>query len=218
MLNDLQRLFKDTWHSFRTELGRREPEDEVAELLTLMRKEMVNARAALPELDAVVRGAERDHARERTALQDCERRARLAAGIGDAETVRIAEEFASRHRERARVLEQKLSAARAERDLRRREVEEMSARYKAADANRFKLVAELRRQKAAGTVREALDASGGPFGDFARMEDAVDRSAAYSDSLDELQDIGADPAAPTGSPRPDVDARLEELKRRMRKP
>jgi phage shock protein A len=217
MLNDLQRLFKDTWNSFRTELGRREPEDQVAELLSMMRREMVGARAELPALDESVSSAERELERERIALGDCERRARLASGIGDQETVRVAEEFAARHRERVGVLEQKVAAARAERELRRREVEEMSARYKAADANRLRLVADLRRQKAAGTVRDALEGSGGAFGDFARMEEAVERDADYVDALDELSDRGPEMGRQQAPPVPDVDARLEELKRRMGK-
>ncbi|HEX8831303.1 MAG TPA: hypothetical protein VF705_09070, partial [Longimicrobium sp.] len=66
--------------------------------------------------------------------------------INDAETVRIAAEFAERHRKRVAVLEDKVRAAKAEQELRAQEVQDMMRRYKEADANRFILVSELRRR------------------------------------------------------------------------
>jgi phage shock protein A len=216
MLKDLQNLFRQTWSSFREELGRREPEDEVAELLGLMRREMVDARAALPEFDDAIRAVDQELERERRSLVDCERRAGLAARISDAETQRIADEFATRHRDHIAVLEQKRAAAVAERELRKREVEEMSRRYKAADTNRFALLAELRRQRAAGAMRDTL--TGGAFADFSRMEEVVNESTAYADALQDLDDTtGPAPGAgPQPSPR-NLDQKLEELKRRMGK-
>jgi phage shock protein A len=218
MLKDLQKLFRDTWDTFRTELGRREPEDEVAALLGMMRREMVDARAELPLLDEAVDAAQRELERERGALADCERRAGMAERIGDAETVRVAREFAGRHQEHIRVLEQKRAAAIAERDLRKREIQEMSQRYKAADANRFALLAELRRQRAAGTVRDAV--SGGAFADFSRVEGSIDAQAAYADALEDLSAELPDDLPPTPNPNERIRAleqRLEELKRRMGK-
>jgi phage shock protein A len=217
MLKDLQSLFQKTWGAFRAELGRREPEDEVAELLGMMRREMVDARAALPVLEDAIRSVDQEIERERRALADCDRRAGLAERIGDAETVRIAHEFAERHREHLAVLEKKRAAAVAERDLRTREVRQMSQRYKEADANRFVLLAELRRQRASDTMRETL--GGGAFRDFSRMEDSVADSAAYAEALQDLEDdLG--PAASDSSPRERVrslEERLEELKRKMGK-
>jgi phage shock protein A len=196
MFKDLQRLFRDSVAAFRAELGRREPEDRVAELLGAMRREMVAARAALPALREEVRRGTEELRRERALLEQCERRGAQAERIGDAETVRVAEEFAARHRERAGVLEQKLRAAEAEYALRSREAEEMVARYRDADANRFALVAQLRRASAGERLRSALDDEGGPWSDLARMEEAV------ADS-------------PPPGPAPDVEERLRELKRRM---
>jgi phage shock protein A len=214
MLKDLQKLFRETWESFRTEVGRREPEDEVAALLGMMRREMVDARAELPLLDDAVRATEQELERERAALADCERRAGMAERISDAETVRVAREFADRHRAHIEVLEQKRAVAIAERDLRKREIQEMSQRYKAADANRFALLSELRRQRAAGSVRDAV--SGGAFDDFARVEESIGDEAAYADALDELADDLPPPPDPTERIRA-LELRLEELKRRMGK-
>jgi chromosome segregation ATPase len=147
MLNDLKNLFSRTWSAFHAELNRREPEDQVAELLTAMRREMVEARASLPVLDEAVARARAERERERGELEACRRRRDLAERIGDAETARVAEEFAARHARRVEVLEEKLRAAQAERRLRKEEIERMSSEYRKAEANRFALVARLRAQQ-----------------------------------------------------------------------
>ncbi|MBA2245699.1 MAG: hypothetical protein H0W11_12135 [Gemmatimonadetes bacterium] len=220
MLKDLQSIFKNTWDSFRRELGRREPEDEVAELLGMMRREMVDARALLPELDEEIARVQREIEVERRALADAQRRGSLAERIADAETVRVANEFAGRHAERLRVLEQKLEAARAERELRGREVEEMSSRYKQADTQRFALLAELRRARANERLHGTAAGANNPFDAFSRMAEKVQGESAYADALEDLADLDAPPAS--GSARPDgsendVEEKLREMKRRMGK-
>lgn len=146
MLDDLKTLFARSWASFLEEASRREPEDEVAGLLASMRREMVQARADLPLYEKNVQAVTAELERERRALDDAVRRGGMASRIGDAETVRVAEEFAGRHRMRVAVLEEKVRAAGAELELRRAEAAEMMKRYKEADANRFILVSELRRR------------------------------------------------------------------------
>lgn len=146
MLDDLKTLFARSWATFLEEASRREPEDEVAGLLASMRREMVQARADVPLYEKNVEAAAAEVERERRSLDDAVRRGGMAARIGDAETVRVAEEFANRHRMRVAVLEEKLRAARAELELRRSESTEMMKRYKEAEANRFILVSELRRR------------------------------------------------------------------------
>lgn len=209
MLNELQRIFKETWGAFRTELGRREPEDEVAELLGMMRNEMAGGRAHLAALEEAVRDADAALERERGSLADAERRGRMAERIGDEETARIAAEFTGRHRDRVEVLEAKLASVSAERDLQRRETEEMARRYRAADRNRFGLVAEIRRRRAA----DAVSGESGAFEDFARMQEAVEQEAAEAEATEELN---RDRAPQTDAQRPDLEDRLKELKRRMR--
>lgn len=186
MLNDLKKLFSRTWSAFHEELGRRDPEDEVAELLAAMRREMVEARATVPVLEEALEQARRELERERKALDDCHRRRALAQRIGDAETVRVAEEFAERHAARVGVLEEKLRAAQAERDLRVEEVSRMSRQYKETEANRFALLARLRTQRAQ-----------------ARM------GVSSGDEPDPLAELDRESA------RADVEERLRELKRRM---
>lgn len=198
--------------AFRAELGVREPEDQVAELLSAMRRELVAARAAIPEYERSVAEGRAELERERAAVAECERRYALAEKIGDAETGRIAREFADRHRQKAAVIEQKMLALEAELVLRRREVEEMREKYQHADANRFALLAQLRAAAASQRRQEAFSSDDGAFADFARMEERMRDHADYVDALEELEDTPSAPAAETG---PSLDERLEELKRRM---
>lgn len=215
MFEDLKRVFSQSVSAFLQELGRRDPEDDIAELLGAMRREMVAARAALAGYGEELERIGAELAREGELVAQCERRAVAARRIGDGETVRIAEEFAVRHRARLAVLQQKSAAARAELELRTREVEEMKQRYAEADANRFQLLAQMRRARAGERMRSALDGQEGPFAEFARMEEKVDDAASYADAV---RDLGAESgsAPPPRAPADDVDARLRELKRRMR--
>ena len=116
------------------------------------------------------------------------------------------------------VLEDKVRAARAEQELRAQEVQDMMRRYKEADANRFVLLNEIRRAQSQRRMN-----------DMARRRRSTTSAArrrrwraeiAYGDALDELNGLGPDPAAPPpsqGSIHDDVEARLQEMKRRMGK-
>ena len=213
MFEDLSRIFRKSMSAFRTELSRHEPEDQVAELLMAMRREWVAARANLPLLAEHVERSRRDLANERELLAQTERRGKLAEGIGDMETVRVAAEFATRHRERVAVLEQKVAAAEAERELRIREVEEMKRRYTEADKNRFALLAELRRRQGQARMGAGAQETASSFDDFGRMEEKISDSDAYAAALDELDfDRPAPPPPPD-----DVEERLRRLKREMGK-
>lgn len=220
MLNDIQAVFRRSWNTFRTELNRREPEDQVAELLSAMRKEMVEARAALSAQEDAIGDARNALAAEQNQLADCERRRTMAERIGDAETVRVAAEFSNRHRERVAVLEQKLEAVQAETQLRTREVEQMTRRYREADDNRFVLLSQIRLRRTQQQVHGATGDDAGSFSEFERMADRVDERAAYADALEELQDVGGTASAePPASSRAErertAEERLRELKRRM---
>lgn len=201
--------------AFRQELNTLEPEDQVANLLSAMRRELVAARAAIPEFEEALRGVRGELARERDELDRCERRGAMAQRIGDAETARVAEEFAVRHRERIVVLEQKVSAAESELAFQKHEAEEMMRRYREADANRFALLAQLRRSAAQQRMRGNLSEDVGPMSDFGRMEERINDSVNYTDALGELADLDAPPPPPHRPSPEELDRRLQELKRRM---
>ena len=210
MLDDLKKLFSQAWDSFITEVGRREPEDQVASLLGAMRREMVEVRAQLPLLEQNHGAAVAELERERARLDVTVRRRGQAERIKDAETVRVATEFEEKQRRRIAVLEDKVRAAKAEWELRRDEAQEMMHRYKEADANRFALLSELRRQGARTRIDSVM--GGTPLDDFARAEEKIEHDTAYADALEEM---GGGPPPPRHPPAADVDDRLAELKRRM---
>lgn len=213
MFEDLQKLFRESLAAFRAELGKREPVDEVAELLSSMRRELVAAKASLPELDAASERVRLELARDRAELEQCERRGVLAEKIGDMETVTVAREWALRLRERVTVLEQKHAASIAERELRGREVVEMQTRYQSAESNRFRMVDELVRDRSRQRRARLGQEASGSFDDFSRMEEKINGAATVDEILRELDEPGS--PAQRGGPALDVEERLRELKRRM---
>lgn len=114
-----------------------EPPDRAGRL----RAAVIRARMSVSAMRDGLRAVERELAAERKRLEDAERRGRLAAGIGDQETVAVAGRFAAKHRERVAVLERKLAAQAAELALAERESAELED--------------ELRRARLDRPVREA---------------------------------------------------------------
>jgi phage shock protein A len=213
MFDDLQRLFKESLAAFRAELGKHEPVDEIAELLTSMRRELVAARAAIPALEADAERARRELLRDRAELEQCERRGRLAEKIGDAETVAVANEWATRYRERVAVLEKKVVAMEAETELRKREAAEMQKRFQTAEANRFSMVDALTRDRARQRRQANQRETGAAFDDFSRFEERIGGNVSVDDILRELDDSG--PTPPPGPDPVSVEERLRELKRQL---
>lgn len=93
-----------------------------------MERELTSASGALGNLDDEIRRTRRDLGKEREAEQQCRRREALARDVDDAETVRIAVEFAQRHAERAAVLDRKIAVLEDERSLLARDVSAMRER------------------------------------------------------------------------------------------
>ena len=93
---------------------------------------LVEAKVAVGTMRDALGVTERELAVERRHLLDAERRGKLAAEIGDTETVQVAERFAARHRERVGVLERKLAAQQEELRLGERDLEELTREYRAA--------------------------------------------------------------------------------------
>ena len=96
----------------------------------MMREALVDAKVGLSQSRAARDVANAQLARERTELATVLRRGQLAAGINDAETVRLAAEYERRHSERILVLERKLAALEQEVALVERETAEMTAQLK----------------------------------------------------------------------------------------
>jgi len=163
-----------------------------------MRDAMVHAKMGLQDLRDGIATTQTRLLAEQQELDTVRRRLGLAAKINDAETVAIAERFASQHAERVAVLESKLMVQQQELSLAERELDEMSSQMRMA---------------ASGI------APGGIPPDVAAQREV---DALFSDDGDtsQGQDSLADeaPVRRTRAEREaDADERLAALKRRMGK-
>jgi hypothetical protein len=96
----------------------------------LMREALVDAKVGLSQSRAARDAVAAQLVRERAELATVRRRGQLAAGINDAETVRLAAEFERKHSGRIEVLERKHAALVEEVVLVERETAEMTAQLK----------------------------------------------------------------------------------------
>src|SRR5680860_1319941 len=80
-------------------------------------REVAGVRNQLDELDGAIGETRQRLKHEKAQVEACMRRERLARGIGDEETARVAAEYGARHQERAEVLDRKVEALEAERRL-----------------------------------------------------------------------------------------------------
>ncbi|HEU5357804.1 MAG TPA: hypothetical protein VFU45_01700 [Gemmatimonadales bacterium] len=97
-----------------------------------LQQALIDLKVGLGDLRRARESTERELAEERRQLADAERRGALAAAIPDPETVRVAQEFAGRHRERVAVLERKLAVQMDEVALAEREAAELVERWREA--------------------------------------------------------------------------------------
>lgn len=97
-----------------------------------LRGALVEFKVALDQLREGLARTETELDRARRELTDYERRGRLAAEIEDAETVRVAEEFITRTRERVDLLERKVIVQRDEVAIAERELEATRLRFQRA--------------------------------------------------------------------------------------
>lgn len=155
-----------------------------------MREALVDAKVGLSQSRAARDAAAAQLERERTELATVKRRGQLAAGINDAETVKLAAEYELKHSERILVLERKHAALEQEVALVEREMVEMTAQLK--------------------QLVSGVDTGAAPTSD--PTEDPLDPDRANISELDALR-RSADRSARDA----DADARLAELKRRMGK-
>lgn len=124
-------MFDQLRDSLRSLSGRLAPEER-RRVASSMREAMVHAKLAVNDLRDVARATERRLAEERESLDTVRRRQGLAAGIGDTETVAIAERFAAQHAERVAMLETKLLAQQQELTVTERELDDMSQQLRLA--------------------------------------------------------------------------------------
>ncbi len=216
MFENLRNAFREAVENFNKEMSRDQVPEMVDKLLTGMRAEVVDAQVAIRELEVQIARATAEAAREKAEAATARRRGKMAADIGDQETAGVATEYAEKREERQRVLEQKAAAMQAELAIRTKEVDEMLAKVKEAQTKRDALGASAGRTGA----RESLHAADDLFSELDRMAEKIGSEDARAQAAEDFSDLDleADPDfAPPPPPELDVDARLEELKRRMGK-
>jgi len=217
MFENLRNAFKEALENFNKELDRDQVPGAVDRLLAGMRDEVADAKVRIRELEDQIARSDAEAAREKNEAETARRRGKLAAGIDDAETVKLAEEYAVRHEERQRILEQKGAALRQELVIREKEVVEMLEKVKQAQTQRDTLAATSGRSGA----RESLRAADDLFAELDRMAEAIGDEDARAKAAEDFADLDLDGDPDPDLPPPptpvDFDARLEELKRRMGK-
>jgi len=152
------------------------PPPDWRDLRNQLYRAAVDGRATLRQLRDALEKTERELAAERTQLDAAERRGRLAAEIGDAETVAVAERFTARHGERVAMLEKKLEAQRTEFALLERDVEEVVARLREVEQR-------------GGVPSEGSRIQPPPDLDDAQLGADIDRSAREADAEARLREL-----------------------------
>src|SRR5688572_8577341 len=104
MFEEWKQAWRQAVENFQREVNEGTP---AAPRLRAMEHELASASGALSRLSAEIRTTRNELAKEREAEQVCRRRETLARNAGDAETQRIAADFAVRHSERAGLLDRK---------------------------------------------------------------------------------------------------------------
>jgi hypothetical protein len=172
------------------------PEDRRA-LLAHMRGTLAQARVGLDDLRASIATTQARLAAEHKELDTVRRRLRMAEGIGDEETVRIAQRFERQHAERAEVLARKLAAQESELALTEEELREMTEAYK-------------------GAAKGIGPAGAPPGGRTLEEQAAADLERELNPEADDLAEHNALRRETEKAAREqDAARRLEELKRRM---
>jgi hypothetical protein len=128
-------MFDELRYALQDLLRGNTPLEERRATLAAMKATLVRARLALEDMRSGVREARQRLEAEEWELATVRRRKGLAEGIGDTETVAVAERFESLHAERVAVLRRKLAANEEELALAERELSEMGAQFKAALAD-----------------------------------------------------------------------------------
>ncbi len=178
MLEMWKKAWNDAVENFRRELDPDRYDPATDRRTSSMRRDVAKVQGTIQRLENDLGATRRDLAHELDQAERCRRHEGLARQIDDAETARIAAEYAARHAERAAILEQKLTALTAERDLLRRDLETMRA-----------ALAEIGPDHHANSIPDYEETSA-TAAEFERLEEEARERAA--------------------------EARLEELKRKMR--
>ena len=219
MFEDLRAAFREALDNFNKELSRDNVSGTADKLLIGMKNEIVDEKAAVAGLEDQLTKTLGQIERLEKESATAKRRAEMARGIEDEETVNAALEYLVKVDGHKTVLEKKAAALKEELEFRRGTVEEMSARFQEAKEKRDALTATTGRSGA----RESITAADDLFDELDRMADKIEGNEARGEAAQAFDELdlneGSEFRVDTNEPPPnrelDVDAALEELKRRM---
>lgn len=220
MFEDLRSAFKEALDNFNKELSRDQVSETADKLLIGMKNEIADEKAQVAGLDDQLKKTLEQIDRLEKDIETARRREEMARDIDDDETVRLATEWTTKARGQRAILIKKATALKEEFDFRSRTVDEMYERFHEAKSKREALSATTGRSGA----RESITAANDLFDELDRMAEKIegtDAQAQAAQAFDELDfdDGGSehriDLDAPPRNQELDVDAALEELKRRM---
>ncbi len=152
MFEDWKNAWEQAVSNFQRELGEEDqPGDVPGQRAAGMRRDLANAKRALDRLQADLISSRQELAGEQEQIATCARRAAMAEKIGDAETARIANDFARKHNDRAAILQRKVEVLQDELTMRQDELGVMEqqadaefAQIRQAQADRIKHDVEFR--------------------------------------------------------------------------
>ncbi|HEY0304036.1 MAG TPA: hypothetical protein VGC44_03640 [Longimicrobiales bacterium] len=152
MFEDWKKAWEQAVSNFQRELQEEDqPGDLPGHRAASMRRDLANAKRALDRLQGDIVSTTQELSREEEEIATCERRAAQAERIGDAETARIAAEFARKHTDRAAILRRKVEVLQDEFAMRKDELTVMEqqaetefAEIRQAQTDRIKHEAEFR--------------------------------------------------------------------------
>ena len=223
MFENLRDAFKEAVANFKEEIRREDVPETVDALLRGMKSEVADKKAYISRLEAEIEQTLQKAKQQKSHAETALRRQKMATDIGDAETARVAGEYAEKHAHALTILEHKAKALTDELKLRRTEAAEMMTQLKSAIADREKLVAQAGRTQ----TRRALGEADDLFAEMDRMAEKIegtDHQARAAEELSEEFDLGSTRTDPNldaefeqleREPELTVEEKLEELKRRM---
>lgn len=220
MFEDLREAFKEALENFNKELSRDQVSETADKLLIGMKNEIADEKAQVAGVEQHLQKTLSQIERLEGEIETARRRGDMAKGIDDAETVKLASEFTTKADGQRLILAKKAIALKEELDFRQGTVEEMFARFSEAKEKREALSATTGRTGA----RESITAADDLFEQLDRMADKIEGNEARGEAaqafdeldFDEPSEFHVDIDEPAVAKELDVDAALNELKRRMR--
>ena len=134
MFDDLRAHFRKAVKNFNKELNRDEFPEKADDLIDAMKNEVTEATSHINALELQISKARDQMAEVGHAAETCYRQAEMAQRIGDTETTGVATQYAEKHEEHVRVLNDKIDALNAEILFLEEEVEEMVDKVEKAEA------------------------------------------------------------------------------------